>query len=186
MYNNIYWGVYDDENENDNTNLIIGRDYNHKYIISHKDVIYCNIGDNVMIVDKEKTINNFTIIGVINKNNIIIGSSNNKLSNDKVYSLLRRKSSTPQWAKLLINEETYYWRDVIQNGFDKNSMLETYPYQNNCLYVNKNINLFVKRQDDGSLKNMTNKRFNIKDYDIQPIIKTYKDNTYYEEREMIC
>ena len=186
VYNNIYWGVYDDENENDNTNLIIGRDYNHKYIISHKDVIYCNIGDNVMIVDKEKTINNFTIIGVINKNNIIIGSSNNKLSNDKVYSLLRRKSSTPQWAKLLINEETYYWRDVIQNGFDKNSMLETYPYQNNCLYVNKNINLFVKRQDDGSLKNMTNKRFNIKDYDIQPIIKTYKDNTYYEEREMIC
>lgn len=186
VYDNIYWDVYSDENENDNTNLIIGGDYEKKYIISHKDVIYCNIGDNVMIVDEEKTIKDFTIIGIINKNNIIIGSSNETLSNDKVYSLLRRKSSTPQWAKLLINEETYYWRDVIQNGFDKNSMLETYPYQNNCLYVNKNINLFVKRQDDGSLKNMTNKRFNIKDYDIQPIIKTYKDNTYYEEREMIC
>lgn len=186
VYNNVYWGVYGNENENDNTNLIIGGDYIHKYIISHKDVIYCNIGDNVMMVDKEKTIKDFTIIGIINKNNIIIGSSNETLSDDKVYSLLRRKSSTPQWAKLLINEETYYWRDVIQNEFDKNSMLETYPYQNNCLYVNKNINLFVKRQDDGSLKNMTNKSFNIKDYDIQPIIKTYKDNTYYEEREMIC
>lgn len=180
VYDNVYWGECND------ANLIIGGDYNHKYIISHKDIIYCNIGDNVMIVDEEKNIKDFTIIGIINKNNIIIGSSNETLSNDKVYSLLRRKSSTPQWAKLLINEETYYWRDVIQNGFDKNSMLETYPYQNNCLYVNKNINLFVKRQDDGSLKNMTNKSFNIKDYDIQPIIKTYKDNTYYEEREMIC
>ena len=102
------------------------------------------------------------------------------------YTLLRRKVSTPKWAKLLKGEEIYYWRDLIQNGFDPNSLLEKYPYQNNCLYINKNINLFVRRQDDGTIKNMTNKRFYLKEYDPESVIRTYKDNTYYQEREMIC
>lgn len=40
------------------------------------------------------------------------------------------------------------WRDVINNGFDANDdTVEKYPFTNGAFYINKGVNLYVKRQD---------------------------------------
>ena len=44
--------------------------------------------------------------------------------------------------------DEYRWRNVVQNGFENvEGIIEEYPFTNNCLYVNKLINIFVRRQD---------------------------------------
>ena len=65
------------------------------------------------------------------------------------YILYKRPVGVPSYANLIgdgIGE--YRWRNVIQNGFETtDGIIEEYPFTNNCLYVNKQINIFVRRQD---------------------------------------
>ena len=39
------------------------------------------------------------------------------------------------------------WRNIIHNGTTSDKTIETYPFTNGALYINKPINLVVKRQD---------------------------------------
>lgn len=39
------------------------------------------------------------------------------------------------------------WRNIIHNGTEGDKTIETYPFTNGALYINKPINLVVKRQD---------------------------------------
>ena len=40
------------------------------------------------------------------------------------------------------------WKILIQNGFEEfDGLIPDYPFTNGCLYVNKDINIFLRRQD---------------------------------------
>lgn len=79
-------------------------------------------------------------------NNSLVSLDTKKAYN---YILYKRPVGVPSYANLIgdgIGE--YRWRNVIQNGFETtDGIIEEYPFTNNCLYVNKQINIFVRRQD---------------------------------------
>ena len=54
----------------------------------------------------------------------------------------------PSYAKIL-NDGTcrIIWRDIFNNGFGENKNVEEYPFTNGAFYVNKKIDLYVRRQD---------------------------------------
>ena len=39
------------------------------------------------------------------------------------------------------------WRNVLNNGFGNDTSIEEYPFTNGAFYVNKKVDLFVRRQD---------------------------------------
>lgn len=68
------------------------------------------------------------------------------------YKVIRKQSVIPDDAVLLHDGTLKFaWREIIQNGFDSLSDVETYPFTNDALYVEKRINFYVKRQDPDRL-----------------------------------
>jgi hypothetical protein len=59
----------------------------------------------------------------------------------------------PSYATLLKDGTCrYIWRDVLNNGFNsKDEALEEYPFTNGAFYVNRRIDLYVRRQDPYSM-----------------------------------
>ena len=55
----------------------------------------------------------------------------------------------PSYANLLKDGTCrYIWRDIINNGsMDSEKSLEVYPFTNGAFYINKLVNLYVRRQD---------------------------------------
>ena len=55
----------------------------------------------------------------------------------------------PSYARILKDGTCrYIWRDVEQNGFSStSSSVEEYPFTNGALYINKKIDIYVRRQD---------------------------------------
>ena len=55
----------------------------------------------------------------------------------------------PSYAKVLKDGTCrIIWRDVLNNGFNKTeTSVEEYPFTNGAFYVNKKIDLYVRRQD---------------------------------------
>lgn len=54
----------------------------------------------------------------------------------------------PNYAELMRDGSCrLVWRDIIHNGTASDKTIETYPFTNGALYINKPINLVVKRQD---------------------------------------
>ena len=87
----------------------------------------------------------------------------------------------PSYAQIIKDGSCrYYWRDVISNGFDENSNIETYPFANGAIYITKDINLYLMRQDkngDVGLK-YYNMSF-IEEYEPEGI--TYRNNVIYDD-----
>ena len=86
------------------------------------------------------------------------GNPINKLSSRKnigsvtVYDFTLFKMDNldcPSYAKILKDGTCrIIWRNVLNNGFgETNAQIEEYPFTNGAFYVNKPINLYVKRQD---------------------------------------
>jgi hypothetical protein len=55
----------------------------------------------------------------------------------------------PSYANLLKDGTCrYIWRDIVNNGsMDSEKSLEVYPFTNGAFYINKLVNLYVRRQD---------------------------------------
>lgn len=70
-------------------------------------------------------------------------------NNPLVYKLYKINPNIPSYAELMPgNDLIYRWRDVNQNGFeDVEGLIDEYPFVNGCLYVHRNINIFLRRQD---------------------------------------
>ena len=63
------------------------------------------------------------------------------------YKACVRDEVTPQYAKLSSDGAcNYLWRNVIPNGFDDFSNIESYPFANGAFYIYKNINFYLRRQ----------------------------------------
>lgn len=64
------------------------------------------------------------------------------------YNLLSKDETIPSYAKIIKDGSCrYLWREVLQNGFDDNSNVEVYPFTNGALYINRNINFYLRRQN---------------------------------------
>lgn len=65
------------------------------------------------------------------------------------FRLYKAPDTIPDYVTLSDDEDgVYRWRYLLENGFEEtDGIIEEYPFTNNCLYVNKAINLYVKRQD---------------------------------------
>lgn len=55
----------------------------------------------------------------------------------------------PSYAKILKDGTCrYVWREIINNGFNPTvSSVEEYPFTNGAFYINKRIDIYVRRQD---------------------------------------
>lgn len=78
--------------------------------------------------------------------------SNNELDMDKLngrrYYLIVSKDYVPEYATYLTNSRSFVWRDTIApSQLTSDSELKTMPFTNGRLYVEQNIDMFVKRQD---------------------------------------
>jgi hypothetical protein len=70
-------------------------------------------------------------------------------SDSSRYFLYLKKRFIPSYAQISDDgSQTYRWRDVIENGFeDSDGLIEEYPFLNGSLYVNRRINIMLRRQD---------------------------------------
>ena len=99
----------------------------------------------------------------------------------------------PSYAFPLKDGTTRYaWRELLHNGFDKENKVENYPFSNGRLYINKNINFYLLRQDPYNvIKNYTKDGQSlIKKDDIVTNLVTLKsikeENKYISSEDMSC
>lgn len=73
--------------------------------------------------------------------------TNRPLSDFKVFKL--DNLDIPSYARILKDGTCrVIWRNVLNNGFNmSDDSVEEYPFTNGAFYVNKSINLYVRRQD---------------------------------------
>ena len=101
------------------------------------------------------------------------------------YKLFKKDSTTPDYAKFAKDGSCrFIWREIINNGFDNNSDIENYPFFNGAFYVNKQINLFVRRQDPHEYTKLQNNTF-LSDIVSNPIKFENNDN-YSTESDISC
>lgn len=64
------------------------------------------------------------------------------------YKVFKPDVTIPSYAKIATDGSCrYYWRELYQNGFDDESTNEIYPFTNDAIYINKMVNMYVRRQD---------------------------------------
>ena len=65
------------------------------------------------------------------------------------YRIYKRSVVIPSYARVSADGSgKYRWRKLIQNGFESiEGEIPEYPFTNGVLYINKPINLFLRRQD---------------------------------------
>lgn len=64
----------------------------------------------------------------------------------------------PSYAKILKDGTCrFVWRDIINNGFNPTvSSVEEYPFTNGAFYINKRIDIYVRRQDPYNMYGLYN------------------------------
>ena len=74
------------------------------------------------------------------------------------------------------------WRNVLNNGFNlSDDTIEEYPFTNGAFYINKSINLYVRRQDPYGRWGM----YTIDDIQGVEIDNTEEDN-YVKAEDIEC
>lgn len=105
---------------------------------------------------------------------------------DKIHRLFKPYDGTPSYATLSNDGSAHFmWRDFIKNGFDTENKVEQYPFMNNALYVNKNINLFVQRQDPDDVGHIRHSSSFPTDAETNKLTNA-KENNYYQEEDIEC
>ena len=76
----------------------------------------------------------------------------------------------------------FIWRDIINNGMNpSDKTIEEYPFTNGAFYINKRVNLYLKRQDPYDLYGL---------YSDDDILgreaKIENENNYVKEKDIVC
>lgn len=169
---------------------------------------YFNEGDKFMIwkrAERNSVISQDTVVSGTIKSVISLREFTFEIAEDSVdtyneivddilqhkssYKILRKNDELiPAFAEFLRDGTCkYVWRNIIKNGFNKlDSSVETYPFTNGRLYVMKDINFFLKRQNASNERNgMTNLQYD--DYNIDGhFIKKDKLDNYENVEDIIC
>lgn len=100
---------------------------------------------------------------------------------DNIRLFYRDEEEIPQYATFLTDGSCrYVWRKIMQNGMIGGNDEEVYPFTNGAIYIDKSINLFVKRQNP--LISMTEFPSDIE----AETIKDINTDNYYEELDIEC
>lgn len=130
-----------------NSNFIAQTKTDNDFLINQKVLLYDNIANSIYICLIKEIINSSKFICEIfdeNGNNVQLGTIDDLTR----YCLVERDETIPYYAKLIKDGSCrFYWRDIIKNGFDELSDVEHYPFTNNALYINRNINFYLRRQN---------------------------------------
>ena len=128
---------------------------------------YLTIGDKVILYDKVnlKYYNGVTVSGSNDTNKVFACKLFGEDGEQVMRNIFVKDGRTRKFAEFKLmkmdnmNAPTYarmikdgtcrvVWRDIINNGLDTtNETVEKYPYTNGALYINKGVNLYLKRQD---------------------------------------
>ena len=156
---------------------------------------YLDGGDKVIIYDD--VVNKaYTGVVVTNKQSTdkifyceIYNSTGRQLSKDDIdaiteYRLFKIDNlGIPSYAELMTDGTCrYVWRDIYQNGLATGvDEEEEYPFTNGAIYVNKQFNIYVKRQDPESKYGL---------YDPTDLLGTFNDieteDNYVKEEDIEC
>ena len=72
------------------------------------------------------------------------------------------------------------WRDILNNGFNlSDDTVEEYPFTNGAFYINRRIDIFVRRQDPFGIYGLQDKDFKGR------VIETENDN-YVKDENIVC
>lgn len=104
------------------------------------------------------------------------------------FTIAVKDETIPEYAKMLKDGScNYRWREILQNGSDNNTDIETYPFTNGAFYVNRRINFYLRRQDpygDYSVNaNQTNNGINYEPKG-ESLPDSNKDNNYVSSENM--
>lgn len=155
-------------------------DLNDKFVLrvkkidgSKQEFIYCEIDS---VINQRKFV--FRCV----RGDLSDFSKEDVLTNGKV---IKCAENVPNYATFTTEGSCQYiWREVIQNGFDTEGKVETYPFANGALYVNRNINLFVRRQDPNEEGMLVTNEFPFDN--TSKLLDTTKENNYYQEEDIEC
>jgi hypothetical protein len=91
--------------------------------------------------------------------------------------------NAPSYARILEDGTCrVIWRNVLNNGFAVNkNEIEEYPFTNGAFYVNKRIDLYLRRQDPYSLYTLYDEE-DVEGVDVDII----NEDNYYKEDEVEC
>ena len=117
--------------------------------------------------------------------NLILNVELPDYSNKKRYKYFKVIDNLPSYANFMYDGSCrYVYREIIQNGYDNYTDIEQYPFTNGALYINKHINLFLRRQNPEGIYDIRSKTY---PYDINTNnISFEKENNYYEEDNIEC
>lgn len=107
------------------------------------------------------------------------------VNNRKEMKFFIKGEDIPSYAKLMTDGSCrYIYRELHQNGYDNDSDIEEYPFTNGSLYINKSLNLYLRRQNSDGTSDLRSKTY---PYDIvNSSISFEKKNKYYHELEIEC
>lgn len=165
-------------NDDDGTISCITRNYHY---FNKKDVIYFSTFDGDCFQYQVTDIENSKMFVC---EPLDLGHQVN--SKNKIHRLFKSCDDTPSYATLSNDGSAHFsWREFIKNGFDTENKVEQYPFMNNALYVNKNINLFVQRQDPDDVGHIRHVSSFPTDAEINKLTNI-KENNYYQEEDIKC
>jgi len=113
-----------------------------------------------------------------------IADMNTNTGSTDIYRLFKLDNmNIPDYATLLKDGTCrYIWRDVFNSGIEGgDSSLEEYPFTNGAFYVNKRIDLYVRRQDPYGYYGMY-----AEDDILGDEILIENENNYIEEEDITC
>lgn len=133
--------------------------FEDKYILITNDDNYVNLDDDIRLytIDEHKEIV-CDVLNILDTNKLLcnfksldgkpINIDVNTINLDN-YRVYRKASDIPSYATMQEDGSgRYRWRDIVPNGFEESDgIIEEYPFTNGCFYINKQINIFVRRQD---------------------------------------
>ena len=133
-------------------------------------------------------LSNITYTSGVTRNEITIDYLSTSVSNGAVsvsdFKLFKMDNlNYPSYARVLRDGTCrIIWRNILNNGFNRSDKsLEEYPFTNGAFYINRRIDLYLKRQDPYGTYRLYNER------DIEgneP--NTTKEDNYINEADIEC
>jgi hypothetical protein len=120
----------------------------------------------------------------MNKCDIIPDLFSSDIENMRKYKLFKLDNlDIPSYAHVIKDGTCrLIWRDVINNGMNSSDKsIEIYPFTNGAFYINKQINLYVRRQDPFGIYGLYSK-----DDIIGNEMEIEKENNYVKDKEIKC
>lgn len=175
-----FYTVMDIQLVDDNVNLL------KIFVISNHNL---KNNDTIIIYNKAtNTIIKGTVNNIINKRCFYLSLQNNfniNNENKKNFKFFKLDETIPEYANMLYDGTCrFIWRELFMNGLNNEINETVYPFANNAIYIYKDINLFVRRQDYDGLANLSALYFPNEPEGQK--ISVDKENNYYNEEQITC